>query len=85
MGTSKSPFSMYARKRKHGKPVYYVRFRNLDGTLSSAKCSGETSKGAAKNWAVGEIETGHIPPAAGNSPTLNQWATGFFGKGGRYD
>ena len=30
-----SGFSIYSRKRKNGKPVYYIQFKNSDGTYTT--------------------------------------------------
>lgn len=85
MGRPNVPFSIYPRGRKSGKPVFYVRFKRLDGSLSSGRSSGKTSRDAAIAWALEEITSGRLAPTVGSSPTLNQWAKGFFGVGGRYD
>lgn len=35
-----------------GKYIYYVAFHLPDGSLSSPRSNGQTSKGAAERWAI---------------------------------
>ncbi len=44
-------FSIYPRKNSKGKPVFYVQFKKQDGSYTTAKSSGCTTKKAAKKWA----------------------------------
>ncbi len=54
------PFSLYSRKRKNGKPVYYAKLRMPDGSWSSGKNTGQTSKNSAEAWAIKYLQTGQV-------------------------
>lgn len=43
-------FSLYPRKRKIGKPIYYAQFKIPSGKWSSAKSTGCTVKRQAEKW-----------------------------------
>lgn len=49
-------FSLYKRKSKKGKPVYYCRFRLLDGSRTAGLSTGCTSRGSAERWALERLE-----------------------------
>lgn len=69
-------FSLYKRKRKSGKPVYYCQFRLLDGTRTPGRSTGETSKAAAERWALNQLEYGK--PVKRKNVTLAEFATEEF-------
>ncbi len=69
----KRRFSLYARARKRGRPIYYCRFRKKDGTWGPGRSTGCTSEPAARGWAEARIESGKIPAAPGDCPTLAAW------------
>jgi integrase len=52
----------YLVKRKdkltEGKPTYYCRFRDENGTIGTWKSTGENSKTRAELWAIGRIKKG---------------------------
>jgi len=50
-----------AKDTKHPKKIFYVAFRQPDGSLDSPKSSGQTSMSAAENWATERIKQGDIP------------------------
>jgi integrase len=69
MPRPKKPFQVLRRRANNSKHVFYVSFRLPDGTVTSPRSSGQTSKGAAETWAVEQINEGKIPvskAAAGN-------------------
>lgn len=61
MPKPQKPFQLLRRKAKNSKYVYYVAFHLPDGSHSSPRSSGQTSKGAAENWAIEQINAGTIP------------------------
>jgi len=73
---NKKQFSFYTRKRKKGKPVYYVRFRQPDGSWGSGKNTGQTSDGAAEGWAVQYLKQGQILDY--ENITMEQFSKDFF-------
>lgn len=81
----KRRFSLYARACKHGKPIFYCRFRKKDGSWGPGQSTACTSEGAARAWAESRIASGEIPAAPGDCPSLTAWAEGFYFAGGRYD
>ena len=50
------PFSIYCRRKKNGKKVYYCRFKNPDGTYSSGKSTEQTSRARAESWAFDYLQ-----------------------------
>ena len=72
MQRGRAPFSIQKRpankkeaeKKRQGKAfrhVYYVQFRDSNGDYTSAISSGQTSEGAAKEWALNYARKGNIP------------------------
>ena len=76
MPETNKPFSLYLRKRKKGKPVYYVRFRLPDGSRSTGKNTGQTSRGAAERWAWEYLNKGQI--VINENITLSDFSLNFF-------
>jgi hypothetical protein len=50
--TSKKNYSLYLRKRKKGRPIYYAQFRNPDGSWAVAKSTKQTLKSMAEAWCI---------------------------------
>ena len=50
-----------AKDTKHPRKIFYVAFRQPDGSLDSPKSSGQTSRSAAETWAIERIKQGNIP------------------------
>ncbi len=44
-------FSIYPRNNTKGKPVFYVRFKQSDGSYTTAKSTGQGTRKAAREWA----------------------------------
>jgi len=65
------PFSIYRRQKK-----YYVRFKLPDGTWSTAKSTGQTSKGRAEAWCIEYLHRGKI--VVRENVTLAEFAHNFF-------
>ncbi len=61
MPRPQKPFQVLRRSAKNSKHVFYVSFRLPDGTVTSPRSSGQTSRGAAETWAVEQIHEGKIP------------------------
>lgn len=74
--TGKKPFSLYTRKLKNGKPVYYVKFRLPDGSWSSGKCTGQISKNKAEAYCIDYLQTGGI--IIKQNVTLKDFSVNFF-------
>jgi integrase len=49
-------FSLYLRPRQSGRPVYYTRFRNDDGSWTSGRSTGQTVRTIAEGWATAEVK-----------------------------
>ena len=49
-------FSLYLRPRRNGRPVYYARFRNDDGSWTSGISTGQTVRTLAEGWATAEVK-----------------------------
>ena len=77
MAKGKAPFSLHKRpagkkeelKKRLGKSgvkhIFYVQFRKPDGSYSSALSTGQTSRGAADEWAHNFLKKGNIPTRRG--------------------
>ena len=76
---------MYTRKLADGRLYYYAKFKDSRGKWGSGIRTGKTGEVAAIRWAQEQIAEGAVPNPRGQIPTLDSWANGFFGVGGRYD
>jgi integrase len=76
------PFSLYPRARKKGKPMIYVRFRGPDGEWLPGRSSGQTSRDAAKRWAMKEIMDSNV--VVRENVKFSEYADGFFDWEGTY-
>ena len=56
----KGPYSLWKRRLPSGTHIYYSRFRFDDGSWSTAKSAGQTTKTAAAAWAVKYLNSGQI-------------------------
>lgn len=75
--TISSGFSLYRRSRKNGKPVYYVQFKNPDGTYQTGKSTGCTTKRDAIKWAESYLAKNGTP-APGRKITFKEYSRDFF-------
>ncbi len=75
-------FSLYPRARKKGKSMIYVRFRGPDGEWLPGRSSGQTSRDAAKRWAMKEIMDGNV--VVRENVKFSEYADGFFDWEGTY-
>jgi hypothetical protein len=74
--SNKKPFTLYKRKTKKRKNIYYVRFNMPDGSRSSGKSTGQTSERKAEIWAYNVLQTGKI--VSKPNSTFGGFAKGFF-------
>jgi len=75
-------YYLWPRPRKKGKPIFYVQFRNLDGSLSTAKSTGQTAESAAHTWVASYLSTGQV--VSRENIRLCDYAQGFFDYSGQY-
>ena len=61
MPRPKKPFQVLRRRVNKSKHMFYVSFRLPDGTVTSPRSSGQTSRGAAETWTIEQINEGKIP------------------------
>lgn len=61
MPRPQKPFQTLRRATGSSKFIYYISFRLPDGTVTSPRSSGQTSKGAAERWAIQQIKEGKFP------------------------
>jgi len=76
-------FSIYPRKRKSGKPVFYARFKNPDGSYSTAQSTKQTSRRAAENWAIEYLQK-KGRPLPGSKIKFGQYAQDFYNWNGEW-
>lgn len=80
MSVFQKNFSLLARKRKNGKTTYYVRWKQPDGTYTTAKSTGCTTKKTAEEYCINlQIEKGdrHYFYDS-NGVTLGDYSRGFY-------
>ena len=78
----KRPFTLYSRKRKSEKPLFYARFRNQDNSWTSGRNTGQTSRAAAEGWCIQYLNNGQVVEK--ENVTLAGFATGFFDWSGEW-
>jgi integrase len=78
----KKPYSLWKRELPSGKTYYYARFRLDDGSWSTAKATGQTTKSAAEAWAIDYLSRGQI--ITRENITFKDFASGFFSWDGTY-
>ncbi|HOW82553.1 MAG TPA: tyrosine-type recombinase/integrase [Spirochaetota bacterium] len=70
-------FTFYQRKRQTDKPVFYVRFKQPDGTWSSGILTHQTSRRKAEDWALDYLEK-HKKLLPKKDITFGEYAENFF-------
>lgn len=76
------PFSLYLRKNKNTK-VYYVQFKNPDGSFRPGISTGQTAKTKAEAWAYEYLSNhGNFYPEA--RLTFKDFADDFFNFNGKW-
>lgn len=75
-------YNLYTRKNKTGKKIYYVRFKNPDGSWTTGRSLKTTNKDQAKRAAIELLQAGGF----GKNPfiTFEEYAKDFFSYTGRY-
>ena len=72
-------YYLYARKRHGQAPVWYVRFRDDAGVVSSPLCTEETDRDKAHEWAAKRLETGtRIPARKPKAKTFEEWSAPWW-------
>src|SRR3990172_12479830 len=70
-------FSLYVRKRKKGKPIYYAQFRTTTGSWSTAKSTGCTTRRAAEQFCEAYLrKKAYFLP--GTTVTFLEFSKNFF-------
>ncbi len=75
-------FSLYSRKPRKGKPVFYARFKKPDGTWGSGKCTNTTNRNMAETWAINYLQGGQV--VLKENITFEEFTAGFFNWGGEW-
>jgi integrase len=70
-------FSIYPRKRKNGRPIFYAQFKNPDGSYTVAKSTGCTSRSASEKWCEEYLQK-YGSPLPGREISLERYAKDFF-------
>lgn len=71
-------FSLYPRKRKSGKPVFYVRYKRNDGSYNVAQSTGQTTRRAAEKWAFEHLHEINHTEQGKKCPSLSVFSRDFF-------
>ncbi|MCF7953879.1 MAG: site-specific integrase [Spirochaetales bacterium] len=78
----KKPYSLYKRRLDSGRTVYYARFRLDNGSWSTAKSTGQSTKTSAEAWAIKYLASGQV--VLKENITFKEFAQGFFDYDGTY-
>ena len=70
-------FSIYKRQHKNGKPIFYAQFKLQDGTYSSAKSTGSTTRRDAVKWREDQLLKNGVP-VPGQDITFDEFSKDFF-------
>ncbi len=74
-------FSLYKRPRKCGRPVYYARFHNDDGSWTAGCSTGQTVRSLAEGWATAEVRRRQAEVQEGEqAPPADTAFAAFAGK-----
>lgn len=76
------PFTIFPRKLKSGKTVYYYQFRTDDGKRSTAKSTGCTTEASAKRFCNKLYNNGEF--SKHSSERFETYAKDFFSKSGEW-
>jgi hypothetical protein len=73
-------FYLYERRRSGKPPVWYVRFRKPDGSVTSPVSSGQAEKAKAEAWALEQLLAGEgrLPARSPGNPTFAEWAADWW-------
>ena len=72
----REPFTLYPRKAKNGKKVWYYRIYNEHGERTSGRSTGQTSKAAARQYVIDLIKKGG--PLRNKDKTFNKYAEDWW-------
>ena len=72
----KQTYSLYPRKQKTGKPVYYYRTYSQDGVRTTGRSTGQTTKIAARTHVDNLIKKGKLHPKG--EITFGKFAENWF-------
>ena len=76
------PFSLWNRKLPSGRSVYYVRFKNEDGSYQTPHSTEQTSREAAIRWSLNLINEGGV--LTKRNVKFTEYADDFFNWDGPY-
>lgn len=74
-------YTLFPRKRKNSKSLYYCMFRRADGTRTSAVNTHQTNRAAAEAWAQNELAREGVQ-LSNNETTFRDFSRNFFAYGG---
>lgn len=77
------PFTLL-RRSSGGKPIYYFRLARPDGSRTTARSTGCTSRAAAERWVLDYLEKNGTAPSNGTRVRFDSWARDFWSPEGRY-
>lgn len=75
--TAGKPFTVYTRKNVKGKKIFYVKFKNPDGSYTTGQSTQQTNKPAAEAFAYNYLQK-NGRPMPGRDVTLKEYSTDFF-------
>ena len=72
----KEPYTLFPRKAKNGKDVWYYRTYDSNGTRTTAKTTGQTSKTAARVYVTELLKKGALIPR--QDPTFKDYVADWW-------
>ena len=72
----KEPFTLFPRKTKNGKDIWYFRTYDESGARTTARSTGRTSKTAARQYVVDILTSGNILPK--KNPTFKEYVQDWW-------
>lgn len=78
----REPFTIFPRKMRSGKTIYYFRAYTPDGVRTVAHSTGKTSRTQARCYCAELLKNGQL--CAGGGATFEAYARGFFSDKGQW-
>ena len=72
----KEPFTLFPRKTKNGRDIWYFRTYDDNGARTTARSTGTTNKTAARQYTVDLLKSGNILPT--KNPTFKEYVRDWW-------
>ena len=72
----KEPYTLFPRKSKNGKNIWYFRTYDENGVRTTARSTGKTSKTAVRQYVVDLLKSGNFLPK--KNPTFKEYVRDWW-------